>query len=1190
LTGGAGTGHAQLIVSAPPLAPRSVTVTLSPSFLVNPYTAPVQVLNGSSTSLSFPTATVNPDSGAVIYQQQRADIDPGVSYDVDRPDIVQARDIYSATYRPSEGVSLRAVAAGTANLTITSGLFPLRGSSGVQVNVVQSTPLVVTLTDQVVGRQLQTLLLMSVTPGNPSSVSPTQIRLTSEDSSRVLLSTSAGALGAASVTVAYTPGGNPQLPSVWIQGRSDSGVVRIRADVDGAPSVYANIALAPGRVGFINFLPQTFGIPTTLSIADFVPQSVSVNPWSNAFALYIAFTVKSPIPPGFAIGTQWSGPDDFQYNLVSSNPGVVPSLINYHATGAFNIGVNITQLQPGTTQLSLDQSLYDAGPPAQVTVNASSLPLAVSELTVGKDLVTYIPFNTPYGFPKSNVTVTTADPTRVTVGAYGGDTQTSITVGTNAGIAYGTGDGFWVTALTAGDVSVTLSVPNYPARVILVHVVPIVYRLNPPALTASTGDPVRVYVSISYPGMGSGYTLFSVRDAARPTFAVTVSDSSVLRVNAATFSFNGGGYPDVTAMAAGTATIQLTSSSGAAIDPQYTTSTVTVIPKTFTMPEPVIVLGKDLQRSLFSASYPLAYPQNKTFRSADPASLLLSRDPQTAGVAQLDDTGPIYLQALTDSGETKLITSAPGFADATVRVLFVPSALGFFEQKVAGTAGTNTTLHIDPRLIDPVSGNPIAIQGFSLRGGLDPVNVSIATSDPTVGRIFSPIGFTAGMAENTTQFSADANGTTELSIGAAGSFIDGGEALHAHISIGAPKLSLADISLGKDIMYYHQVLGVGYQTSNFSFTVTSSDPSRVIVSASPKVAGQASAMVSGSTIFYVQALADNGDVTLTVTAAGYDSVTATVHLEPSYFAFGQVIGANSDFENYMTNFSKQVYLIHPSYSYPSNEFLRPGAGPITIPVTSSDPTIVSVNGPVIMQDGSNYASVSLTALATGKTTVVAGAPPGYIVGPDSDRSETITVAPRQFNFSYADISKDRVGTIGTFGALNYAANVTVTSADPSRVLLSTDPKKVGTAQVTFAADPKNSTTVYAQALSDTGSPAFTVTAPGFQDYSGAVRLHPSGFMYPNFASPLALKVGSTATVQILTDSLQALRPGLSPVTLRVSNSNSAVATASTVTFQPGDTSQYMTITAKSAGTTVFTLLDSSGIISNTVLVVNISGN
>src|SRR5882762_6659123 len=149
------------------------------------------------------------------------------------------------------------------------------------------------------------------------------------------------------------------------------------------------------------------------------------------------------------------------------------------------------------------------------------------------------------------------------------------------------------------------------------------------------------------------------------------------------------------------------------------------------------------------------------------------------------------------------------------------------------------------------------------------------------------------------------------------------------IEIAAPRIALAGMTVGNNIQsQVRMTIPVALTSSPVLITMTSSDPTRLLVSTSLEGTGAPfAALSSAGPFFYVHALASAGDVTITATAPGLDPATATVHLEPSYFAFtsgsfNSLAGTNATFID--STVQTTIYLTHASSVYQSNEYLRSG--------------------------------------------------------------------------------------------------------------------------------------------------------------------------------------------------------------------------------------------------------------------------
>jgi hypothetical protein len=100
-------------------------------------------------------------------------------------------------------------------------------------------------------------------------------------------------------------------------------------------------------------------------------------------------------------------------------------------------------------------------------------------------------------------------------------------------------------------------------------------------------------------------------------------------------------------------------------------------------------------------------------------------------------------------------------------------------------------------------------------------------------------------------------------------------------------MSMPNVTVGKNLQTSSVVTFGVAPSAAIDITLTSSDPSKVIVSNALTSGGTGSATVhvnassTTSVGFFIQGLVDSGTVTLTAKAAGYVDTTSTVTLAPS---------------------------------------------------------------------------------------------------------------------------------------------------------------------------------------------------------------------------------------------------------------------------------------------------------------------
>jgi hypothetical protein len=790
LEGFAPDGIVDLVISVPGLPPRHVPVTLRPSYLVNPYTAAVPVALNSSAYPEFLFATTYLQTGEVIDQSLRSGLDPGVSFLSSDSSVLQSRSFYNP-YQQKLSAEFKALNVGKVSVTIVSPLFAVRGPGQIDVTVGSSGSGILRLPEIAVGKLLETSLPLLLDPASPAVRDPFTVRLTSEDPSKLLLSASPGTLGSASITVQFANTfGNPQV--IWVQGRDSSGIVRIRAEVDGVDPVYGNIALAPSALAIASpaeALNAYFsGVHHNPGVTD-----VSIPLWSTRTQFAVVAQIYGNPPAGYAVRDQLPSPENRNaISIMSSDITVVSvppiSFFNLSQGAAYSL-FQALLLRAGTSTLSASAAGYKSLPPLQVKVLPRDLPLSVSSLTLGKGLQTAVRFDNVFDFPPNvKATIVSSDPSRLLVSAFQLDEGPTATL--NAGTP------FFISALAdSGDVSVTVSAQGYTSRIILVHLAPTTFGLSAAALTTTVGDSARVNVVWRYPNAPGGYPETHLRPKTTFTFGIAVSDPAVLRNDSPSVTFYGtNGFSTLIALSAGTATVSLISTSNAVVDPLYASSLVTVTSRPISLSSSTIVIGKNLQRPLVPIG---GYPPNQenlTLRSLDPSRVLLTRDPGLLGTDTLDFvSGTVYAQAFADSGDVTLLATSPGYADASITIRLVPTAFGIFEPfrsspVVTGVIGQALKLRVAPVAIDPASGNPIVVNDATLRPGVGPFEVNLVSNNPAVGRLLSPIAFIGGLSDNTTQFNPDAIGTTEISVVPPNGYVDGGKALRRTIQIAAPSI------------------------------------------------------------------------------------------------------------------------------------------------------------------------------------------------------------------------------------------------------------------------------------------------------------------------------------------------------------------------------------------------------------------
>ena len=385
-----------------------------------------------------------------------------------------------------------------------------------------------------------------------------------------------------------------------------------------------------------------------------------------------------------------------------------------------------------------------------------------------------------------------------------------------------------------------------------------------------------------------------------------------------------------------------------------------------------------------------------------------------------------------------------------------------------------------------------------------PVKIPLASYLDTVGSITnSPVTFTGGSSSSSAVFDPSAVGTTDISVVQPSGFTaPSNRNTSITATVNAPGFTFADITVGKDLEDdLFPRLGAP-APSDLDVTITSSDPSLVLLSADRTVAGSESITLpvsAGSTFiltFYVQALSDTGSVPLTISAPGFTSATNTVTLASSGFYI-----STSSFTTTSLSPDRSVSItsaaLRPDDSFSRTQLVR-GGHTIDVVITSSDDTVGSItNSPVTFTGGSSSSSAVFDPSAVGTTDISVVQPSGFTA--PSNRNTSITATVNAPGFTFADITVGKDLEDDLFPRLGAPApsdlDVTITSSDPSLVLLSADRTVAGSESITLPVSAGSTfiLTFYVQALSDTGSVPLTISAPGFTSATNTVTLASSGF-------------------------------------------------------------------------------------------------
>ncbi len=367
--------------------------------------------------------------------------------------------------------------------------------------------------------------------------------------------------------------------------------------------------------------------------------------------------------------------------------------------------------------------------------------------------------------------------------------------------------------------------------------------------------------------------------------------------------------------------------------------------------------------------------------------------------------------------------------------------------------------------------------------------------------------------------------------------------------------------------------------------LTSSDPTRVLLSTTSTIAGTAFIdipVANGQTgfSFFVQALdwvagSSSATVTVTASAPGFSDDTTTVtYVQPAL----QLASMPTTTTALSTNTDFNVQVGVPSAgnaSVASPQARRAGAPDLTVTVTNSNATVaeIDLNGGVsgaqsqtaaISAGSQNTPSSGAGSLEfdplAGGSTIVTATIPDFITTTAGVRTVTVTAVPAiTLAASLGSIGGGlQIGPFGgSLGASQHGGvTVHLTSSDPTRVLLSTTSTIAGTDFIDIpVANGQTGFSFFVQALdwvagSSSATVTVTASAPGFSDDTTTVTyVQPALTLVSAPTTTTALSTNTDFYVQVgvpsagnaFVASPQARRVGAAALTVTVTNSNATVA-------------------------------------------------
>ena len=510
-------------------------------------------------------------------------------------------------------------------------------------------------------------------------------------------------------------------------------------------------------------------------------------------------------------------------------------------------------------------------------------------------------------------------------------------------------------------------------------------------------------------------------------------------------------------------------------------------------------------------------------------------------------------------GATTITATAAGYAPHT-RNITVSLILDFTPDPLTVVNGSSANITLTLSAPAPSSG----------------LTVNLLSDDTGIATVPGTVIISAGQTSTTISVSGISAGSTLLRANSPGI-----AETTATVNVESPPITLiAPNQVGNNLQRFADgYVGAPAPAGNLPVTLTSADPTRLLLAANPGDPGSASIIVSvpaGSTLipsFYVQGIADNGNVEITASAPLYTSTSKSVELTESTLIFRFTNDINT------TTFSENTRLeilparIQPGSGESYNDYTyRPDAlrGGLNVEVafTSSNEAVGIMANPVTFNGGERSTFLEFDPLTEGETELVITQPLSFLSALDArDRLNVIVAAPKIIlGDRDIGINLQRYILVTLERAPPVPTDITLTIADSSTAVLSSSAETAGSSTVTFfGVTSQNAGLLYVQGLSF-GETDITAIGNGYASASSHITIQPSAIYFEtgdintnSFASNYYTRFRVTRldpdTGNRLPDAgyyPSSLRGGLSvPVSITNSDSNVGVLT-NPVVFNGGD--------------------------------------
>jgi hypothetical protein len=494
---------------------------------------------------------------------------------------------------------------------------------------------------------------------------------------------------------------------------------------------------------------------------------------------------------------------------------------------------------------------------------------------------------------------------------------------------------------SSGEAPLTISVEGFEPVTVPIPFREPFFTVNSPLLSASTlGVGESAELQVSFESRPRNPQSEPVR------VSLESSDPAVVKVTPAFVDLSSTSSSianfQIQAVSAGTASVNLGTSNGAAIPAGANPLTISVLPRRMTIRD--IEVGKNLMGQM-TVVLPPGTPSGVTLSisTSDPLRVLVAASATAPGESQISIRAvgsqvSFLAVGLSDSGQAQITVTAPELGSAPATVTLVPSGFGWFSDLLTSTLySIQSSPAIAAFALDPITLGPIAQQ--RLRLGVT-ASVGVTGDNPDVAIVANPT-ITLPASSLVTMRNV-AVGDAVLTLIQPPGFTT--PASKQRLIWRVEKASLFPGWYPRMGIHTQQRIGflsLPPAASGKIATIRSSNPEKLLISPDPNVLGFPVLESPAEKPIYVQALDNRGFADVTASIDGFKDIAATFELTGT-----------------------GILLTPRGVSYGEGGSLNKNDGPYT--TLFSDPTRVNLNLALVDPDtGANPDLVSYLTLQPG---------------------------------------------------------------------------------------------------------------------------------------------------------------------------------------------------------------------------------